>query len=67
VREEDKYPYDRPDLWEKMQYLPNLIKNLHFYIPSPYSQYEKALNTNYQRLQKQKRSSNLDELKKKTG
>lgn len=63
--EEDCYPYDRPDLWEKIQYLPNLIKNKKFYKPSNGSKYERALNENYERLQKIKRSTNLRELKKK--
>lgn len=64
VKEEDKYPYDRPDLWEKMQYLPELIKNMQFYVPSNHSAYERALNENYLRLKKQKRSRDLRSLKK---
>lgn len=59
----DKYPYDRPDLWEKMQYLPELIKNEHFYIPQQTSKFEQSLNTNHTRLQKQKRTSDLARLK----
>lgn len=62
--EEDLYPYDRPDLWEKIQYLPNLIKNTKFYVPSNGSSYERALNDNYQRLQKIVRSNDLRNLKK---
>ncbi|MCH5180705.1 MAG: replication-associated recombination protein A [Erysipelotrichales bacterium] len=62
--EEDLYPYDRPDLWEKIQYLPNLIKNEKFYEPVGTSRYEMALNENYKRLHKTKRSNNLRELKK---
>ena len=49
VQEEDKYPYDRPDIWEKIQYLPELIKNMQFYEPSDHSSYERALNENYRR------------------
>lgn len=65
VQEMDKYPYDRPDLWAKIQYLPEQIKNMSFYEPnlSSSSSYEKALNENYQKLKKIKRSSNLRELK----
>ena len=47
VDEIDKYPYDRPDLWEKMQYLPDLIKNEHFYVPENKSQ---LIMRNYQKL-----------------
>lgn len=64
VKEEDKYPYDRPDLWEKIQYLPTLIKNMQFYEPSNNSAYERALNQNYERLKQIKRSSDLAKLKK---
>lgn len=65
VQEEDKYPYDRPDLWDKIQYLPELIKNYKFYFPEDKSAFEKALNDNYRKLSSVKRSSNLRELKKK--
>lgn len=64
VQEEDKYPYDRPDIWEKIQYLPELIKNMQFYEPSVHSSYERALNENYRRLKKQGRSKDLRRLKK---
>ena len=59
----DKYPYDRPDLWKYMQYLPELIKDYEFYEPSDHSQYEKALNENYRKLKQIKRTSNLRKLK----
>ncbi len=65
IKEEDKYPYDRPDIWEKIQYLPNSIKDMKFYEPSFNSAYEKALNANYERLLKQGRSADLAKLKKK--
>jgi putative ATPase len=66
IRDEDKYPYDRPDLWEKIQYLPEFLKDTKFYEPNEKSAsaYEKALNDNYQRLLKQGRSGNLAKLKK---
>ena len=65
MREEDKYPYDRPDLWERIQYLPDFIKTMRFYKPQESSQYEKILNENYRRLIKQGRSNDLAALKKK--
>lgn len=64
VQEEDKYPYDRPDIWEKIQYLPELIKNMSFYTPQYGSNYERALNENYARLKKQGRTRDLRSLKK---
>lgn len=67
MKDEDKYPYDRPDLWEKIQYLPDFIKDMKFYQvnENSISAYEKALNANYKRLLGQGRSNNLAELKKK--
>lgn len=64
MKEEDKYPYDRPDLWDRIEYLPDSIKDKKFYEPSYNSSYEKALNANYERLLKQGRSSSLSSLKK---
>ena len=66
VAEEDKYPYDRPDLWNKIQYLPELIRNKSFFEPNleASNPYEKGLNENYNKLKKIKRSSNLRNLKR---
>lgn len=65
VDEQDKYPYDRPDLWMKIQYLPTLIENKEFYkLNMNPSNYEKILNENYLKIKKIKRSRNLKELKK---
>ena len=66
VSETEKYPYDRPDLWEKIQYLPDFLKEMKFYEPNKMtkSSYEKALNDNYERMIKNGRSSDLPKLKK---
>lgn len=63
VKDIDKYPYDRPDLWEKIQYLPDEIANMKFYQEHNSSKYEQLLNENYHRLNKNKRSNNLRKLK----
>lgn len=63
VKDEEKYPYDRPDLWERIQYLPDFIREMKFYQPSDGSAYERALNENYRRLLKQGRSNDLPTLK----
>ena len=64
LSKEKKYPYDRDDLWHKIQYLPNPIKNKRFYKGQDNSNYESALNKNNEQLKKIKRSNNLKELKK---
>lgn len=67
LKEEEKYPYDRPDLWEKIEYMPRGFENVRFYVPNDnsISSIERALNENYKRLMAIKRSSDLPTLKKK--
>lgn len=59
-----KYDYTRSDLWPKIQYLPDKIKNEKFYIPGNTSNYEKILAANYEKLNQIKRTNRLDILKK---
>ncbi len=62
LAEDEKYDYNRPELWEYIQYLPEQIKNEQFYIPWMTSSYEKALAENYRRLLKHGRTSQLKKL-----
>ena len=64
VAEEDRYDYNRPDLWEYLQYLPDEIKGAQFYVPWLTSRYEKSLTENYQRILKHGRTTNIRKLKK---
>ena len=63
LKEEEKYPYDRPDLWSKIQYMPEQIKNKKFLEGTPHSNYEKALYDNYDKLKQIKRSSKIKDLR----
>lgn len=65
VDEEDKYPYDRPDLWDKIQYLPDAISNMKFYQKEGTSKYDEALFVNYLKSRSIKRSNDLRKLKSK--
>lgn len=65
LKEEEKYDYGRSDLWEKIQYLPDALRNAHFYNPQQNSQYEKVLASNLDKLRRIKRSNNMADLKKK--
>ncbi len=47
-----KYPHDYPHGWVKQQYLPDKLKNKHYYPPKDNSRYEKALQEQYERLNK---------------
>lgn len=50
-----KYPHDYPNDWVDQQYLPDNLKNKKYYIPKETSQYEKALKTVYDNLEKLKK------------
>lgn len=58
-----KYPYDRSDLWEKIEYMPSGLEDLEFYDPQLTSKYEKNIFENYKRLKSIRRSSDLKSLK----
>lgn len=64
LNESQKYPYDRPDLWAKIQYLPDKIKDIKFYQGNENSSYERQLMENYKKLHSYERSSDLTKLKK---
>ena len=65
MKDEDKYDYDDKESWCHIQYLPEPIKNMEFYVPNQTGSYERALAANYENLKKLKRTSNLAILKKK--
>lgn len=64
LKEEDKYPYDRADVWPKLAYLPEKIKDVRFYYPQTSSQYEIMLAKNLDELRKRNRSYQIKALKK---
>lgn len=65
LQEDEKYDYNRPELWEYIQYLPDAIKSEQFYVPWMTSAYEKALAENYRRILKHGRTNHIKELNKK--
>ena len=66
IKEEDKYPYDRKDLWNLIQYLPDEYKNIEFLKVdgTASSSYVKSLLANYDLLKKINRRDDLANLKK---
>ena len=62
--EDDKYDYSRKDMWPHIQYLPDEIANIEFYIPQNSSKAEIQLLENYNKLKTLKRTKNLKKLKK---
>jgi len=63
MKDDDKYDYGRPDIWAKIQYLPDGVKNLPFYVPNESSPYENTLKNNLDALNKIKRTKDLKSLK----
>jgi len=64
--DDEKYDYERSDLWNRIQYLPDRLKNKHFYEPELTSSYEKIPAQNLEKLRKVPRTSNLKALKKQS-
>ena len=64
LSDDEKYDYGAPQLWHRIQYLPEEIKDKEFYVPNTNSAYEKALADNYNQLKKYFRTSDLKSLKK---
>lgn len=64
--EEDKYDYSRSDIWHKIQYLPDSIKDSKFYTPLNLNSAEKVLAQNLNTLDKIPRTNNIRELKNKS-
>lgn len=63
LNNDEKYDYDNPNIWHKIQYLPDEIKEMEFYFPAN-NQYEKTLLDNYNQLKKYHRTNNLKALNK---
>lgn len=65
VSKEDQYDYGRADLWHQIEYLPDGVKNLPFYLPNQSSPYENTLENNLKSLKQIKRTRDLSVLKNK--
>ena len=63
LKDEEKYDYDCPEMWEYLQYLPDEIKDVLFYQPAHTSKYEQALANNYERLLRHGRSNSIPTIK----
>ena len=65
VSEDEKYPYDQPEVWPHLQYLPDIIKNMKFFIinPTTESSYEKFLNEQYKKYLSTFRSKDIKKMK----
>lgn len=66
LHKNDKYPYDRPDLWPYIGYLPETIKNIRFYNPQSLSSAEKVIADNVKKMKEYKKYYKLSEIQKKS-
>ena len=53
-----QYPHNFDDAWVDQQYLPDKIKQAHYYQPKATGKYEQALGQRYQQLQQRKNRPN---------
>ncbi|MDO0919318.1 MULTISPECIES: replication-associated recombination protein A [unclassified Enterococcus] len=52
-----QYPHNFDDAWVDQQYLPDKLKNTHYYQPKATGKYEQALGQRYQQLQLRKKKN----------
>lgn len=52
-----QYPHNFDDTWVDQQYLPDKLKNTHYYQPKATGKYEQALGQRYQQLQQRKKKN----------
>lgn len=64
IREEERYDYENSSLWDRLQYLPETLKDQQFYQPQLSSQYEKILASNWEKLKRIPRSSDIKKVKR---
>ena len=50
-----QYPHSFENAWVDQQYLPDKIKNAHYYEPKSTGKYEQALGQQYQRIEEWKK------------
>jgi putative ATPase len=64
MKDDEKYDYGRPDIWAKIDYLPEGVEHLPFYIPNASSPYENTLKNNLDVLRQIHRTRDLKSLNK---
>lgn len=65
LKPDQTYPYDRPDLWSKIEYMPEGMEKLHFYYPWPSAKYEKALMEMKKSFETEERSRDIANLRRR--
>lgn len=64
MSDDEMYNYSRDDLWHKIQYLPDALKDEEFYKPINLNSAEKTYANNFDELNRFKRSSDMVKLNK---
>lgn len=58
------YPYDQPEVWRYLDYMPDELKGIKFYHPWNEGKYEKAMNE-YRAAHEKERTSDMKEAKRR--
>lgn len=61
---QSKYPYDRKDVWPKLEYMPEGLEDYYFYHPELTGKYERALAQQLEQLRRIKRTTDIEKAKK---
>ncbi len=64
VSNEDAYPYDDPEVWPYLEYLPDSLVGTVFYEPENSGKYERAMQE-YCKIVKKQRTSDMSEAKRR--
>lgn len=65
LSKEASYPYDRPDIWEHIQYMPEGLEDVVYYHPNTTGKYERALAERLKELNKEPKSTDIAALKRR--
>ena len=66
ISKEDEYPYDSPEVWDLLEYLPEEIEDVTFYHPEiANGKYDQALASNYLERKKIKKSKTIKDAKRR--
>ncbi len=65
ISEDQQYPYDDPDVWPLLEYLPEDMLQETFYEPNDSGKYERAMKEHYLEMKKTERSRSVPEAKRR--
>ena len=64
LSDDEQYDYDKKEIWQHLEYLPEGLEDLSFYYPNTTGKYERALKEMYEKYKSNKRYTSVKEAKK---